>query len=208
MSDQLPQITALVSIPIVSALIGYVTNFIAVKMIFRPQLPKRFFGITFQGLIPKRQREIAQSIAKMIERDLISHRDVQDVLKKPETLASVTDVIATEFDGIVSTLAGKNPVLGMLLQGEVLSQVKSVLMEQVHAAAPRIMDGVASKVEGNLDFRQIVQRKIEGFDLGKLESLVYEISARELRAIEVLGGVLGFFVGLAQIALMWLVGGI
>jgi uncharacterized membrane protein YheB (UPF0754 family) len=58
------------------------------------------------------------------------------------------------------------------------------------------------RVEHKLDVSAIVQQKIEAFDISKLESIIYEVSARELKTIEVLGGVLGFVVGLAQVALL------
>jgi uncharacterized membrane protein YheB (UPF0754 family) len=192
------------AIPIISALIGYGTNYLAVKMIFRPSKPYSLFGYTVQGLLPKRQKEIAASIARMIDRDLISHRDVQDALRRPEVISSARQVMSEEFDSMIAKLGQKNPVLAMFLQGEVLAQVKEVLLSQMDSVAPRFMDRVAERIEGSLDFRQIVQTKIEGFQLETLEGLVYEISSSELRAIEILGGVLGFVIGVFQVMLMGL----
>ena len=55
-----------------------------------------------------------------------------------------------------------------------------------------------------MDFQQIVRSKVEAFDLGRLEQIIYDISAKELKTIEYLGGVLGLLVGLAQVGLMLL----
>ncbi len=43
---------------------------------------------------------------------------------------------------------------------------------------------------------------IEEFDLGTLESIVYGIASKELKMIEVLGGVLGFLIGLLQVGIL------
>jgi uncharacterized membrane protein YheB (UPF0754 family) len=64
---------------------------------------------------------------------------------------------------------------------------------------------VVERVEHRLDVSEIVRAKIEAFDLSKLEAIIYEVSARELKTIEILGGVLGFLVGLGQVAIMMLV---
>ncbi|HHT66442.1 MAG TPA: DUF445 family protein, partial [Clostridiales bacterium] len=49
---------------IVGALIGWFTNYLAVKMLFRPIRPWRIplTKIELQGLIPKRREEIAVTI--------------------------------------------------------------------------------------------------------------------------------------------------
>ena len=59
-------------------------------------------------------------------------------------------------------------------------------------------------VEQGLDVRSLVTEKVAGFPLPRLEQLVLEVASRELRHIEVLGGVLGFLVGLIQAAVLTL----
>lgn len=191
-----------VSIPIIAALIGYITNVIAVRMIFRPRQAVKILGVTFHGLVPRRHKEIAQKIAHLIDRDLISHRDVQAVLKDPSVATAAAAAIDEQFDDFVKRLVEKNPVVGIFLQGEIIAEIREVMGQQMTAVFPSIMERVSGKVEENLDFREIVRAKIEAFDLGKLEDIIYEISSRELKTIEILGGVLGFAVGLIQVAIV------
>ncbi|MEL6714072.1 MAG: DUF445 family protein, partial [Planctomycetota bacterium] len=53
-------------LPLVGALIGYGTNRLAVRMIFRPIEPVRILGFRVQGLIGRRQAEIARSIGGVV----------------------------------------------------------------------------------------------------------------------------------------------
>lgn len=193
---------AISSIPVISALIGYVTNYIAVKMLFRPHSPKRFIGFTLQGLVPRRQREIAASLGKMIERDLISHSDIQEALKSKETTEEAAAFLNEQVDQFVQRLAAQNPMIGAFLQGPLLEQVKGLLSAQMAERFPIFMERIVERVEGKLDIKAIVQSKVEAFDLTKLESVIYEVTARELKTIELLGGVLGLLIGLAQVAIM------
>ncbi len=193
---------AICSIPVISALIGYVTNYIAVKMLFRPHSPKRILGFRIHGLVPQRQREIAASLGKMIERDLISHADIQEALKSKETTEEAAAFLNEQIDHFVQRLASQNPMIGAFLQGPLLEQVKGLLSAQMAERFPVFMERVVERVEGQLDIKAIVQSKVEAFDLTKLEAVIYEVTSRELKTIELLGGVLGFLIGLAQVAIM------
>ena len=192
----------LVTIPVVSALIGYVTNYIAVLMLFRPHRPQRWLGLTVHGLVPRRQREIAHSLGTMIERDLFSHEDIQAALQSAETSEEAALFLSEQVDLFVQRLAGQNPMVGMFLQGALLDQVKQALVAQMNEKFPQLIERVVERAEHQLDVSAIVAAKIEGFDLKKLEALIYEVSARELRTIEILGGVLGFIVGVVQVGIL------
>jgi len=76
------------------------------------------------------------------------------------------------------------------------SKVRDTIMEEILRTIPPMTEQIMDALEENLDFRQLVVKKIDEFDLEALEQIVLQIAARELRAIEILGGVLGFFIGL------------
>ncbi len=196
----------LVSIPIISALIGYVTNYIAVAMLFRPHRPRRFLGLTVQGLVPRRQKEIATSLGAMIERDLFSHADIQQALKSAETSEEAGAFIDEQVTAFIQKLSAENPMIGMFVQGPLLEQVKGMLRAQIAEKFPHFIERLVDKVEDKLDVSEIVRTKVEAFDLTKLEAIIHEVSARELKTIEVLGGVLGFIVGLVQVGIMVVIG--
>ncbi len=196
----------LISIPVVSALIGYVTNYIAVAMLFRPHAPRRFLGLTLQGLVPRRQKEIAHSLGAMIERDLFSHSDIQQALQGAETTEEAAAFLHEQIDLFIQKLSAQNPMIGMFVQGPLLDQVKGMLSEQMQERFPQLLGRIVDRVEHKLDVSEIVRTKVEAFDLTKLEAIIHEVSARELKTIEVLGGVLGFLVGLVQVAIMCTVG--
>jgi uncharacterized membrane protein YheB (UPF0754 family) len=192
----------LVAIPIISALIGYVTNYIAVMMLFRPHKPRRLAFLRLHGLVPRRQAEIAKSLGHLIERDLFSHDDIHAALQGKETADEAAAFLGEQVDQFIANMAEQNPMIGMFLQGDLLAQVKRMLANQMSDKFPAFMERVVERVEHKLDVSAIVQQKIEAFDISKLESVIYEVSARELKTIEILGGILGFVVGLAQVALL------
>ena len=56
----------------IGGFIGYITNKIAIKMLFRPVNPVKLGFITVQGVFPKRKDQMAISLADTIEQELLS----------------------------------------------------------------------------------------------------------------------------------------
>lgn len=171
-------------------------------MLFRPHRQKCFLGLRIQGLVPRRQKEIATSIGAMIEHNLFSHADIQTALASADTTEEASVFLNEQIDTFVEKLAGQNPMVGMFLQGPLLEQVKGLLQEQMSGKFPALLERVVERAEDKLDVSEIVRAKIEAFDISRLESIIHEVSSRELKMIEVLGGVLGFFVGLVQVGIL------
>ena len=189
-------------IPVVCALIGWLTNFLAVKMIFRPRRPVNLLGLKIQGLMPRRQTEMARQIGEAVETRLLTHADILEALKRPEAQAEMETLITEQMDAFFTEKLGNNPMVAMFLSGDVGRKVKQALVDQLKDALPKFLDAMMDRAEVTIDLKEIVQKKIEDFDLSTLEAIVYGIARKELKTIEILGGVLGFLVGLAQTGIL------
>ncbi|MDR2619112.1 MAG: DUF445 family protein [Treponema sp.] len=69
--------------PLIGAFIGYITNAIAIKMLFRPLGEKRIFGIRVPftpGVLPRERHKLADSIGRMVERELLTPEIVRERL--------------------------------------------------------------------------------------------------------------------------------
>jgi uncharacterized membrane protein YheB (UPF0754 family) len=194
----------LVLIPIVSALIGWITNYLAVKMIFRPRRPVHILGFEIMGLIPKRKSDLARKIGETVETELLSHKDIHAAVSTEGFHNHLLDVIMGKIDQLLAKVMGGNPLVAMMLSGEAAGGIRQMLREELGKVLPGVLEELFEKMEEKINFKDIVREKVESFDLSKLESIIYAIAAKELKAIEILGGVLGFVVGLAQVGLLLL----
>ena len=193
-------------IPVVCGLIGWMTNAIAVRMIFRPRRPISVLGFKIQGLIPRRQSDLARSIGETIESKLLTHEDIQSALSSPEIQADLERVIREQVEQFLDEKLGSNPLLSGFLQGEMAENIKNMLSQQLKVGLLGFMDGMLETIESRLDLKAIVQQRIESFDMATLETIILLIASRELKTIEVFGGVLGFLVGVGQVAILVLAG--
>ncbi|MBQ9744257.1 MAG: DUF445 family protein [Clostridia bacterium] len=93
-----------ISGPIIGALIGYITNYIAVKMLFHPYYPIKIFGFTLPftpGIIPKRKGHLAKAIARAVGEKLFTEEDLKAVLCSDDIKATVTNAVCDKVDSLI-----------------------------------------------------------------------------------------------------------
>ncbi|MEW5813939.1 MAG: DUF445 family protein [Spirochaetota bacterium] len=96
--------------PFLGAIIGYVTNAIAIKMLFRPLTEKRILGIRIPltpGIIPKRRYELAESIARMVSRELLTAETLQKQIRSPKFQDGIGNSISNVTSSVLSTKLSK-----------------------------------------------------------------------------------------------------
>jgi len=184
---------------LICAFIGWITNFIAIKMLFHPRRPVQIGSLTVQGIFPKRQKALAMNLAAVIEGELLSHDDIQGAMHRPEFAAKLKDKIQEGFAEFLSKRLGVlNPMIAMFLDGAMLDKIRGLLDKELDRIVPGLLDTAAGELKNSLDLRKLIQEKIENLSMERLEALLMSIMAREFRFIEVVGAVLGATIGLVQ----------
>ncbi len=184
-------ITKLIILGLVGALIGYTTNVIAIKLMFRPLEPTPILKL--QGLIPKRKSDIAVSIGQIVAEELIHVEELMAIFIEKMDKEKLKSEIGNK---ITSAIAEKLPpfIPSVLVQTYIDQFIEEKGDEFLNDISERVIVEAATKVEVS----SIVEEKIMAFDLIKLETIIMKIVRKELRHIEVLGGILGLMIGLLQ----------
>lgn len=92
--------------PVIGAIIGYFTNYLAVKMLFRPRHPRFLFGrqLPFTpGAIPKGKDRLAKAAGEIVANNLVTEEDLTGRLLSPEMTEAVTDRIMDAMDADLQT---------------------------------------------------------------------------------------------------------
>lgn len=192
-------------------LIGWVTNWLAIKALFRPKERRRFLFLEFQGLLPKRQKELANNLGKIVEGELIS---VEELIKKVEpadidpliedVMRKNRDDMETRIKDFIGGIAGKIPFFNFradTLVKSVMDRIESELCLVLKKQVPMLLERAAEKAAEKISVQEIVIEKVCKMDLIKLEAIFNRIADKEMTAIIRLGGVLGVFVGIVQWAI-------
>ena len=184
------------------ALIGWITNVIAIRLIFRPYKPIKLPIINFsiQGVIPKRRHEIAASIGRIVEEELFSMEDLIPVFEQ-----SINDtVVIKNIASIIKfNLIDKMPrILPAKLKVAVGNLIEDILVKELIKILPGLLRQGLKNLNGNINIHGIVEEKINSLELEGLENLIISVTKRELKHIEYLGGILGFIIGLGQVLII------
>lgn len=197
-----PDIWTWLTIPAIGAVIGWSTNWLAVKMIFRPIRPRRLLFFRVQGLIGRRQPELAKAIGRVVGNHLVEHKDVVKSLNKLDFHGILGKVLDKGLGPKIQELRSL-PLIGGFLTEERIADIKKSISDSILQHKEAVLDEVEKGLSKGLDVPQLVESKVAAFAIEKLEKLILEVAARELRAIVVLGGVLGALIGLCQVGFLW-----
>lgn len=192
----------LLLIPVVSAFIGWVTNWVAIKMLFHPREPKKILGITFHGIFPKRQQQFAEKLGKLVSAEFLSFEDIEQKISNPENLKKIMPMIENHVDDFLRIrLSTEMPVISMFIGDKTISKLKEAFMKEIETLFPKVMKQYAANLKTELDLEQIVIKKVSAFSSDKLEEVLFQIMSKEFRFVELIGAVIGFIIGVLQVVI-------
>ncbi|MBO8138384.1 MAG: DUF445 family protein [Desulfotomaculum sp.] len=185
-------------LPLVGALIGWLTNKLAVYLIFRPYEPVKLplLPCKIHGLLPKRRAELAYKIGQVVEQELLSIDDVVLQLRSPDMVHKVVQSVQNTVQGMVEN---KLPLWVPLSFKKNLSKLFSETVERkLPSIIEEILDQTSSEFKNKISIMEMVESKLNKYPIKHVESIVTSVAAKELKHIEFLGAVLGFVIGLVQ----------
>lgn len=154
----------LIARPLIGAVIGYITNDIAIRMLFRPRRP-RFIGqwqIPFTpGLIPKEKARIAASIGDAVSKNLMNSEVLQQWLLSDEMTGKIRSSIDSYIDARRSD--GRN-IMQFLESFLKPSEIEALRSETISTATIHIHRALASSALGDKIASIVVDHAIAKVD--------------------------------------------
>lgn len=181
----------------IGGLIGYITNVIAIKLIFRPIIPIKIPIINKEiiGLIPKRKTEIATNIGTIIQEEFLSLDEILNNIVTEDDKQSVVEYIRVKLKLIINEKLSLAP---SSIKRIIQEYIYDFIEEEIKHSIDDLSEEIVSKATTRINIKEIVENKINQLDLYELENIIIRIAKNELKHIEILGLVLGFLIGIIQ----------
>ena len=190
-------------LPIIAAWIGWITNYFAIKMLFYPHNPKKILGLTFHGVFPKRQAQIAEKLGDLVANELFSIRDISNKIEELSTQPEALDEVGKRIEKTIrGKLISSFPMLSMFLSDEMIEKVTNLFKGELEDFLRESARGLAFKMEESVNVQALVRDKVQTFSSNKIEELLVDFMKQEFRFIEKIGAVLGFLIGVIQVILI------
>ena len=196
----MPDLVLLIVIPLVTALIGWVTNWSAVKMIFHPE---RFVGVGplgWQAIIVKQGDKFASGVADMVTGNLISPRELIERLDPAELESLFGDTIEADAPALCAEVADElAPGAWSKLAAPMQAMIVGQVLTETRSLAKEIFDRLSGISDELLDLHQLVKTELSGDNVRRLSEMTQRIGKAEFKFIEIYGGVFGFIIGVGQV---------
>jgi uncharacterized membrane protein YheB (UPF0754 family) len=172
------------TIPLITAFVGWVTNWTAVKMIFHPESFIGLGPIGWQAILVRRSHKFAIGAAEMATENLISAREIAERLDPDEmerlfaeTLDEQTEVICREAAEII------RPGAWAELPAHVVTMVTSHVRQETRKLARELFDRLQGISDELLDLKKLIYGQLSGKNVHKLVRLTKKIGREEFKDI-------------------------
>ena len=186
--------------PIVGGIVGLGTNWLALQMIFRPLERKRYAGlVTYQGMFPSRQAEIAADYGRITAREIITPANLLRLITEGDAGTRIARVVLTR---VHERIDAARPMVEMLTQTQVsdeqLAAVKTLVVARVSESVPDLQPEIEAYLEEQLQVGELVESKLKAMPKLEFERLLRGIFEQDEWILIAIGGALGAGVGVLQ----------
>ncbi|TGM05360.1 DUF445 domain-containing protein [Leptospira jelokensis] len=192
------------TLPLQGILVGYVTNFLAIQMIFRPLEPKKYFGIfEYQGLFLKRKDAVSLAFAKIVSEQILSSKNILEELlfgKAAEILlADIQKEIFIQIDKITTFTKPLIAVSGKWATYEIS---KLDISKTITEATILHAKGLDDYLHSCMALDTIITNKMKVMSAKEFESILRSAFQEDELLLILIGAALGAFVGFLQLVLV------
>ncbi|MEO3112185.1 DUF445 domain-containing protein, partial [Turicibacter sanguinis] len=131
---------------VVGALIGWITNIFAIKLLFRPIKPIKIplTRFTIVGLIPKRKKEIAKNIGEVVANELISIRELMDEAVTEEDLTQIRFFVKRKIKAVIDE---KLNIIPFPFKGMIQGPLDELIETEVNNGLTDIIVNIKDMIE-------------------------------------------------------------
>ncbi len=174
-------------------------------MLFHPHKPKKILGVSFHGIFPKRQKQFAEKLGKLVK-TVFSFDDIEKKISDPDNLKKIIPVIETHVDDFLrNRLSAEMPVISMFIGDKTITKLKTAFMKEIETLFPIVMKQFAGNMKTELDLEQIVIKKVSAISSEELEKILQQSMSKEFRSVKITGAVIGLIIGVIQVIITVLV---
>jgi uncharacterized membrane protein YheB (UPF0754 family) len=190
--------------PIFGGFTGWFTDWLALRMIFRPQEPKRYLGLfTWQGLFLKRRKEISGEYGALIAREIVTPKNVIEAVVSGPMSDKLFGMVMKQVQRVVDEQAGVAKPLVVFAVGSAKYQaMKKLIAQKMMERLPATMKHMEKYAGEAMDLENTLRVKMQELTPNEFESLLRPAFQQDEWILITVGAVLGFLVGEFQVFVM------
>jgi uncharacterized membrane protein YheB (UPF0754 family) len=189
----------MVVFPVIGLVVGTITNWLALKMIFEPVNPRKFLCFTLHGLFLRRQDEVAKVYGRMVATDVLNSRNIiEAILKGPYSDRLFELVYENVQESVNAGAAMTQKIINLSIGEETYANIKDDITNQIVELFPDSLRQIESYATVAMDLEVTLREKMKLLSSEQFENLLHPIFEEDEWKLVLMGGALGLIIGLVQ----------
>ena len=181
----------------IGAFIGWFPVWIGIQLLFHPVKAWNLLGFRIQGILPAKQKLLAESLGKLAATELFSLGEIAEKLTEPANFNRILPMIDEHIDLFLRVkLAEQMPMISMFIGDKTITELKKIFTAELETLFPVVMKNYVSGLEKELNLEKIIRERIEAIPIENIEELFNMNVLKPVRTLSYLAGCFGFLMGL------------
>ncbi|PJZ50520.1 DUF445 domain-containing protein [Leptospira saintgironsiae] len=193
------------TMPLMGIFVGYITNWLAILMIFSPLRPKNFLIFKYQGLFLKRQIDVSREFASVVASKILDPESLIGVIFKGKGGdLIITELLSKSKELMDEKLKKKIPYASLILGSKKLEELKEKIANSILELVPETADKMKDYIEERLEIEKLVFENLSILPPEEFEHLLHSVFKEDEAILISLGAFLGGIAGSIQAYLVFI----
>ncbi len=190
--------------PVFGLFTGWFTDWLALKMIFRPKEPTRYLGLfEWQGLFLRRRDAVATDYGTLYADEILTPHNVMNALLRGPMSDRLFLLVQKQVRKTMDEQVGlAKPLVVLAVGSRQYQEMKDVVARKVMERLPETMRHIEKYAADAMDVRNTIISKMKQLTADEFEGVLRPAFQQDEWKLIAVGAVLGFLVGELQVFIM------
>ena len=189
-------------LPAAGFLVGYITNWLALHLIFEPREPKQIGPFRIQGVFIKRQRQVATSFADVIAEQVLNADNMMQHLSEGPNRQRMLDILEGQVEESMQEYE-RDAMVAMLVSKDRLEEAKADLLDRVRSADMTDSRQIKTFADQSHHIRAQLEDNLGALDADEFSGILRPVFQKDEWKLILAGGVIGTGIGALQVVVLF-----
>lgn len=191
-------------LPLFGLLVGWATNWLALKMIFNPKELWHIGPLRIQGLFHKRQYEVARDYGNLVADEVVTPEKILEAILRGTYADRIVTLISHHVERAIDEQAGyAKPFFTLAVGSQRYRQIQQSAVDEIMLQMPDALQHVTSYAEEAMNIRETLITRLQGLDPAEFEGMLRPAFEEDEWILIAVGAALGFAVGWFQLIVLF-----
>ncbi len=186
-------------LPLFGVLVGYLTNYLALQLIFRPLNPIKIGHLTIQGMFIKRQKEVSTEYSRMVASKIITVEHIFEYIVRGPAAQKLSEFVRNEIEVAIKEAVGvTKSIIEYSLGDKIFDYIGNIACFRFMQELPMNIRFVFGYAENALNLENILRESMLSLSPVEFEAFLRPVFKEDEMKLILVGAALGGIAGILQ----------